>query len=177
MSNENNEENIIPNDDELEGTIHKDKGPEMEDKSFTNFIRISSSCTHYAKPFLSNNKLHKYICEGCLAKNQKTTLSPPQMVVSIPIQSISKLIHTIIRSKVQGLQLGDGNRFRSWNYLEAIIQFFPSAKILTSVYLDTGCSSTLADKDWILSQVPRSKIRSMDNPLHVRGIGTATHLS
>lgn len=99
------------------------------------------------------------------------------MSLPTPTRSVPKSTHTIIRSKVQALQLGDGNGFRSWNYLEAVIQFFPSATTSTSVCLDTGCGSTLADKDWILSQVPRSDIKSMDNSLHVSGIGTATHLS
>ena len=113
MRSENDKENIMLNDNELEGTIHEDEGLKMEDKSFANFVEISSSYMHCAKPFPSNNKLHKHICEGCLAKNQKITPSPSQMVLPTPTRSIPKLTHTIIRSKVQALQLGDGNGFRS----------------------------------------------------------------
>lgn len=158
------------NDNELEDTIYKDEDLETEDESFANFVGIFSLCTHCTKPFLSNNKLHKHICEGFPAKNQKITPSPSQMVLSIPTRSVPKLTHTIIQSKIQKLQLGDGNRFRSWNYLEAVLQFFSSATTLTSVYLDTSCGSILANKDWILSQVLRSKIKFMDNSLYVRSI-------
>ena len=177
VSSENDEKNTMLNDDELEETIHEDEGPESEDESFANFVGISSLCTQCAKPFPSNNKLHKHIREGCPAKNQKITPSASRMALPTPTRSVPKSTHTIIRSKVQGLQLGDGNGFRNWSYLEAVIQFFPSATTSTSVCLDTDCGFTLADKDWILSQVPCSEIKSMDNPLHVRGIGTATHLS
>lgn len=177
VSSEIDEENKMLNEDELEGTIHEYEGPETEHESFANFVGISSSCTHCAKPFPSNNKLHKHIREGSTARNQKITPSASRMSLPTPTRSVPKSTHTIIRSKVQALQLGDGNGFRSWNYLEAGIQFFPSATTSTSLCLDTGCGSTLADRDWILSQVPRSEIKSMDNPLHVSGIGTATHLS
>lgn len=168
VSSEIDEENRMLNEDELEGTIHEYEGPETEDESFANFVGISSSCTHCAKPFPSNNKLDKHIREGSPARNQKITQSASRMSLPTPTRSVPKSTHTIIRSKVQALQLGDGNGFRSWNYLEAGIQFFPSATTSTSVCLDTGCGSTLADKDWILSQVPRSEIKSKDNPLHRR---------
>ena len=66
--------------------------------------------------------------------------------------------------------LGNGNGFRHWNYLEAQIQFSPSASESTSIYLDTGCGSTLADEAWIISQIPESEIQHMEIPLRVRGI-------
>lgn len=40
-----------------------------------------------------------------------------------------------------------------------------------------SCGFILADKDWILSQVLRNKVKSMTSFLHVKSIGTAIHLS
>lgn len=177
VTSDNEEDNTMFNDYEPEASIHDDDDYEMEDEAFVNFIGISSSCTHCTEQFPSNNKLHKHIREGCPAKGQKAAPPASQRPLPATTRWPPKSAHTIVQSKVQASQLGDGNGFRSWNYLEAVIQFFPSASTSTSVCLDTGCGSTLADKDWIMSQIPRSEIKSMANPLHVRGIGAATHLS
>lgn len=177
VTSDNEEDNTMFNDYEPEASIHDDDDYEMEDEAFVNFIGISSSCTHCTEQFPSNNKLHKHIREGCPAKGQKAASPASQRPLPATTRRPPKSAHTIVQSKVQASQLGDGNGFRSWNYLEAVIQFFPSASTSTSVCLDTGCGSTLADKDWIMSQIPRSEIKSMANPLHVRGIGAATHLS
>lgn len=90
VSSENDEENTMLNDDELEGTIHENEGPETEDESFANFVGISSSCTHCAKSFPSNNKLHKHIHEGCPARNQKITPSASRMSLPTPTRSVPK---------------------------------------------------------------------------------------
>lgn len=157
-------------------SIHNNDNYKIEDKAFVNFIGISSSCMHCTEQFPSNNKLHKHIREGCLAKSQKTALPASQRPLPAITQWLLKSAHTIAQFKIQTLQLGDGNGFQSWNYLEAVIQFFSLASTLTSICLDTGYGSMLADKDWIMSQIPCSKIKSMANPLYVKGIGATTHL-
>lgn len=82
-----------------------------------------------------------------------------------------------MRSSLDITALENDNNFCHWNYLEAQIQFSPSALESTNICLDTGCGSTLADEAWILSQIPKSEIQHMEVLLQVQGIGSNLHIT
>lgn len=113
MNSDNEKNNTMFHDYEPEASIHNDDNYEIEDEVFVNFIGISSLCTNSAEQFPSKNKLHQHIREGCLAKGHKAVLPAPQRPLPVTTRRPPKLAHTIVQSKVQALQLGDGNRFQS----------------------------------------------------------------
>ena len=47
----------------------------------------------------------------------------------------------------------------------------------TTACLDTSCSVTLVDKNWLLRQLSDQKIKEMSTPLKVRGIEASKHES
>lgn len=139
-----------------------------EDKyEFARFIVSASSCSHCGKTFKSNNKLHNHLRKGC----------PSKPYYQEPLLPKPRRQPLVVRSSLDITALENNNNFCQWNYLEAQIQFSPSALESTNICLDTGCGSTLADEAWILSQIPKSEIQHMEVLLQVQGIGSNLHIT
>lgn len=69
MTDKNEENNIIFNDDKPKTSIYGNNNYKIKDKSYINFIRISALYMHCAKQFLFNNIIHKYICKDYQSKS------------------------------------------------------------------------------------------------------------
>ena len=116
--------------------------------------------------------LHKHLKGGCISLLQ--ALLPGTAAPNSPIP--------IITSKSVVPAMGSGLAFQGWTYATAAVTLVPQVLLLetdptATACLDTGCSVTLVDKDWLLRQLPHQKIKKMSTPLKVRGIGTSKYKS
>ncbi len=71
----------------------------------------------------------------------------------------------------------DGYGFRGWRYATANVKLSPNATTTQAICLDTGCTMTLIDRQFLMEQTPQVTIHQMPSPIPVRGLGSAVHNS
>jgi hypothetical protein len=145
-------------------------------------IKKEVTCKKCKKSFPSNNQLHKHVREdnykrpGILkSKNQATVESDTEETtekssVVTPV-SLALTAIPVVESAVDSKSdIGTGFGFRNWHFVTVMFKF--SVKGAThKVCMDTGCSVTLIDRKWLLTNRPDILLRIMSKPLLIRGIG------
>ena len=128
-------------------------------------------CNQCGDSFLSRNKLFKHIkAKKHLNKKQKSAGDATANLTS-PQQKLPQK-----RSTASPLGIGTGFGYRGYSYATAHLRL--SADLPTEpTCWDTGCSASLVDRDWLLSQLPDIHVRQSAAPLRVRGIAGNTHES
>ena len=82
----------------------------------------------------------------------------------------------VIKSKVDSRpDMGSGYGFRTWTYLKYFVTPDPNSGTQEDACGDTGCSKSLADRQWVAKHYPQLQIRQRAQPLTVRGIGDDFH--
>ena len=138
------------------------------------------------------NKLHKHLRSGCsrtspasktlkkfanFTSNKLSVDKENEHGSNVYATSVGDTTTTtpiIVPSKASTENLGFGLGFRNWNFIEGAVKFTLEGPS-TDCCLDTGCGSTLGDREWISRDIPNAKVHLMANPLRVRGIGSNTH--
>ena len=144
-------------------------------------------CLHCPAKFRSNNQLHRHLQQDHDLSDQEIPKNPSPLSsheaysdTSIPIPKPSPDISSealqapmrIISSTASDNAI-PGYGFRSWHYITAQCYVTDYAKA-TPVCLDTGCTMSLGDKQWLKSQNVLA-IFTLPKPITVKGIGSSTH--
>src|SRR5438477_8984526 len=119
--------------------------------------------------FPSRTKLFKH-----LEIHRSHADDPP---VSAQATSVTTEDATDLPEKVSSappLGIGTGMGYRGYTYAIAPIQLSRSAKA-ESCCLDTGCSASLIDREFLKKQDPSASIRTMATPLRINGISGNQH--
>ena len=155
----------------------------------------SIECRNCRRTFTSGNKLHIHLRAGCKSANgskptkaTKIIMDPndvgPGSSSTHPDSTIPQRIlpkdqdsetgsNIIVESDATESKTG-GYGFRGWQYITAMIQLRPRGPV-EAVCLDTGCTMSIIDREFLLKQVPKATIRRMASPITVRGVGQGTH--
>ena len=124
-------------------------------------------CRRCKAQFPSNNTLHRHPRHGCTESEEllanKASVAQPSRQTSVPE----------IRSDATDLRL-DGYGFRGWHYVTAMASLAADAAA-ESLCLDTGCTMTLVDREFLHTQAPIAKISRLPNAIAVRGVGSGGH--
>jgi hypothetical protein len=180
-------------DDQLQET-DESEDPEQPDfrgeESFAGYVETSSpekkTCLHCGKVFPSGNLMHKHLkTEACITKMMPlSNESEPPATQKVPkatsreyasaLDDCKSLIGCKIHKGSARESVGDGQIFRKYHYAtcRASLKLDSTLEI---VCLDTGCTMTIADRDWIKKLRPDLKIYHMQEPINVRGIGTTKY--
>ena len=119
--------------------------------------------------FPSRTKLFKH-----LEIHRSHADDPP---VSAQATSVTTEDATDLPEKVSSappLGIGTGMGYRGYTYAIAPIRLSRSAKA-ESCCLDTGCSASLIDREFLKKQDPSASIRTMATPLRINGISGNQH--
>ena len=159
---------------------------------------VKPSGTHQCKickaKFLSKNRLHSHLRSKCISSKGSIPTSGQSKRVtsdqSKPISTVPPILSTpsIVRSTaVEPPSSRQGYGFKGFRYATAearigtpsdIPERLTKEDILGStspICLDTGCTMSLVDRNFLLSNCPNIKISTMATPMEVRGIGSASH--
>ena len=120
------------------------------------------SCSICHSDFSSNNKLHTHIrdhSEDDSVQAEVYVANPTNLTL---IESTAKPTHT------------PGYAFRSWQYAAAQTSLTSLGKTET-ICLDTGCTMTLIDKEFLLRQDPNIDIHKRQTETTVRGFGSSRY--
>ena len=79
-----------------------------------------------------------------------------------------------MESDTKADNVGTEHAFRNYHYAMALAKLAKKC-VLENIYLDTGCSVSLADRAWIKECLPELEVRKMPSPITVRGLGSAKH--
>lgn len=154
-------------------------------------------CRQCKKRFASNNALHRhlrstdcavekhaeaYIVTRAATKAAKSCVTTPTNKPKLPADNLpadnslkNNSTRPIIRSSVDAsLETGTGYGFRNWHYITTRVKLSQDGE-LTPVCLDSGCTLSLVDKSWLLSNAPNTEIRTTASPIRVRGFSSASH--
>ena len=130
------------------------------------------SCKRCKAIFDSNNKLHKHLRAKCQGE---TTLSPNQESTEVTTALYTIPESTIVRSTAVEVGTKKGYGFRGWRYATTEAKIGALVNKAYQVCLDTGCTMSLIDRQFLLEQCPGVTIYDMASPMEVRGIGSASH--
>ena len=147
--------------------------------------QVIVTCRNCKTTFESRNRLHVHLREiKCLPR--KPAVNPkckqPETAVkqnppsAYSAEAPDPPIPVAIFTETPKGNIGTGYSFRNWHYVTAKVKLSATATP-EPICLDTGCSVTLIDKDFLLSQSPDIEIRTMSSPITVRGIGSSKHLT
>ena len=165
--------------------------PEAEAHSF--FVGpVDRTCRICTKTFASRNKLYQHVRDEHRTLSQQkqkqgtdvSTSSQQKRKQGTDVSPARKACHTaskepkssprIIQSKVDYAERVAGTGFRNWHHVTALVQCSKEG-IPQEVCLDTGCPVTLGDRRFLKAQIPHAKIRTMESPSTVKGIGETRH--
>ena len=146
------------------------------------------TCRNCSSIFSSGNLLHKHLRgKDCSKKHTIETHQSDQArqlsqaAVLKPTRSYFALLDTCesvkrynIRKRPAPSQIGDGKVFRKFHYAtcRALLSL---NSVLEQICLDSGCTMTIGDREWIKKLRPDLEIHRMKDPITVRGIGTAKY--
>ena len=159
------------NDDERS---HDDNdGMEHTDVHIAVIKNITCRICH--TPFVSNNKLHNHLkMSPCLKSYSKSVDPDPRRKPNDEIKrNVAGHEAQVVKSVTDGLT-GDGYGFRGWYYATTKVKFTLTGPLYT-ICLDTGCSMSLIDRNFLLKEISEAVIRQMASSISVRGIGTINH--
>ena len=145
-----------------------EEGPAAHHGTATAHAAIVSKwypCNRCQIGFPSNNKLHQHIRSRTCARLQRKT----QRVISENTSEEPPIIESTAANSDK-----PGFNFRSWHY--ATIQASLTKKGAShDLCINSGCTLSLIDKNFLLNQAPNAEIRPMASPLTVKGIGNRKH--
>ena len=120
------------------------------DETFVHHLVNETTCNRCSIAFLLNNRLHRYL------RNDKCRRTRPivnqKLLEKLDTDIITKSAFHTVESDATATKDG-GLGFKQWHYATAIAKLSPEAE-LTSVYLDSGCTITLVDRDFLQKQCP-----------------------
>jgi hypothetical protein len=124
----------------------------------------SFTCTNCCVSYASNNLLHEHL-------RRRVCLQP---VTSCLVSTMSSHVEpgAIIESPV--LPPGNGHGFRTWHFVTALAYVLLPHQA-HHICLDTGCTMSLVDRQWLKTNAPDCTIQRLDKPQPVRGIGSDTY--
>lgn len=187
------EENTQFLDSEMHANQHEidefsyDETPESQEDSFDiGFVGIQVTCHNCGVHFSSKTKLHKHLrTQTCTPTCPSPPIFPIHMAESVSLtkplmepqkdqkdDEISSI--EIVESSATDRPIGTGFSFRGWNYARFSLRFQPTSKDEEGC-ADTGTGVTLADKSWMLRQIPDLEIKKMSSSLRVKGLGSSMH--
>ena len=79
-----------------------------------------------------------------------------------------------IRKRPAPSKIGDGKVFRKFHYATCRASLSLNS-VLEQICLDSGCTMTIGDREWIKKLRPDLEIHRMKDPITVRAIGTAKY--
>lgn len=91
----------------------------------------------------------------------------------MPATHSTNSTNNIVESDVTENRIG-GYGFRGSQYVTALIKLQKNG-VAQSVCIDTGCTMSIIDRDFLLQQAPEVIIRHMASPITVRGVGHGIH--
>jgi hypothetical protein len=122
------------------------------------------SCSICHSDFSSNNKLHTHIRDHCGDDSVQAEVYVANPTNLTLIESTANPTHT------------PGYAFRSWQYAAAQTSLTARGIIITeTICLDTGCTMTLIDKEFLLRQDPDVDIHKRQTEITVRGFGSSRY--
>lgn len=115
-------------------------------------------CKRCRKPFHSGNKLHSHL-KSC---NSMAKPLPSQKSLSPGIPVVHSLVAPT-NSK--------GYEFRKWRYAVVLGTLHVDHE-LAEFCADSGCGMSLVDRDFLTAMIPTIQIRTLEQPVKVRGVGS-----
>ena len=131
----------------------------------------SYTCRRCAAEFYSNNKLHKHV-RVCNEPPPKPATESADTFQAT--ESTGSTEATVIQSTAAP-DSNPGSGFRSWRYA-TVDASIGSSKKLQPMCADSGCGTSLTDRDYLAEEMPDYKkhVKQSSNPIKVRGIGDAS---
>ena len=80
---------------------------------------------------------------------------------------------TVVSSVADDLR-GDGYGFRGWHYATIEVKFTITGPLHT-ICMDTGCTMSLIDRNFLSREISGAAIQRMASSISVRGLGTTSH--
>ena len=119
-------------------------------------------CRTCNQEFQSRNGLHRHI------KLEKHFAPEPDIFI--------RSGEPLIRRATMKPSLGTGFAFRGYTYAQVNVSTTPTGELHT-ICADSGCGMSVVDSNWLRDHYPQVHIVTMTVPIHVKGIGTNSHLS
>ena len=176
-SDEYREEEDYDNDQEYRedaGNQDEESADDADDEVDAHFVPTAYlpeyRCRRCTNCFTSNNKLHRHLRENAC---QQTEIEAFKLEPTTEKPSNRRVImSTAIKCDGAGLS------FRKWRYATAKgrLSLQEDSK-LADFCLDTGCAVTLVNRNFLKSTRPDLKIKRLEQPLWVNGIGSDRHNS
>ena len=192
-----NEETVFINFakyDEHENELYYDEQTLMKKNSnetFISFVNLETTYKHCHKIFSFNNKLHFHLRhDQCIKKTSKntqihfrskksssklfeTTMYSAEVTTNVDTH-INTTLLKIIESSTSIKKFEYETKFRNWNFLETLIQFFIK-NTETHVCIDIECNAILENKNFIKNKCLKINIHTMIISLKIRNIDATIH--
>ena len=181
-----------------EETRGSSEGPsQLRDQSPTNENEVTDvhfiasptiECRNCHHIFGSRNKLHNHIRAGCTKRTKMISMfscAPkqdnmpreidPERTGRTPSNARVEALESIIESDATD-EVKGGCGFRGWQYVTAMIKLQATTTATAEpVCLDTGCTMSIIDREFLRLQAPETKIQQMASPITIRGVGQGTY--
>ena len=90
-----------------------------------------------------------------------------------PPNALTSHIQKVIESDATDDKIA-GYGFRGWQYVTAMVRLRQDGPT-ESICIDTGCTMSIIDREFLQQQLPEATVRQMASPITVRGVGQGTH--
>ena len=154
---------------------------EYVDAGFIGTPRLEQSCRLCKHTFYSKNKLHRHLRADHSNKERIEAQHADPIKKSTTKGSTTKGPTTkvgdpwkqVVTSTAKP-DKGDGYDFRNWKYatVKATIAYQAA---MSDVCIDTGCTMSLIDRQWLLKLLPTAVIQRTQTSVKVRGIEDREH--
>ena len=139
--------------------------------TFFDISRPTVECRRCKQPFDSKNRLHNHLRAGC--KSSRENRTPKHEAVAILASTPEDSRSEIVESDATDDRIS-GYRFREWQYVTAMVRLHAKGTS-EPICLDTGCTMSIIDREFLLQQVPEVIIQRMASPIMVRDVGQGTY--
>ena len=153
--------------------IHQQE--QHDDDVNTNHIKIcpTVNCQICQQPFPLNNALHQHLRSTCQAPKQFKDPKKAKLVTVMYAKPKKEVIITSTAPRTNG---SPGYGFCKWQYITANIQFNKDLQSQVHIVcLDTGCTMTLINRDFLKEVTLNAIIKKMASIVSVRGIRPREH--
>jgi len=160
-------------------------------------------CRKCSTLFASKNELHRHLsntgkgrrasrpaCPGTLIIKPDPVIDPQLLdekpsnenTEDDPVANLAESLITIdtsstfriVQSTSPSTEMNTGYTFRNFHYAMALAKLAVHC-IIDYICLNTGCSVSLIDRQFLLRNLPKVQIHKMATPINVRGIGANKH--
>ena len=173
------DENRNPAGDEDNIPASPQDGPDDTVEShFISSAKTKPTCRKCHEAFDSNNCLHRHLRARCNipsstgANIPSSTVAEPTIVAEAA--STTDAAGTKLIKSTASDTWTEGYAFRGYRFATAEISLRLHGK-LHSLCLDSGCTMSLIDRQFLLREVKNVVIKKMPTPMNVRGIGNKKH--